>query len=81
MPGSLLLLGDGSDSATFSSIALLSVTDDITLDGGLMGSASGAMTTDAFTATPASAVPEPATYLLAGFGFALAALRKLRLRK
>jgi hypothetical protein len=78
-PGNLLLLGTGSDAAAFPSVALLNITDDITLDGGLMGSASGATVTGAFTATPTSAIPEPATYLLSALGIAVTALRKLRI--
>lgn len=54
------------DSTTFGSTSFLDVTDDLTLDGGLMGSASGATITDRF-----SSVPEPISYLLAGLGLAL----------
>ena len=74
MAGSLLTL-DGiqnHDSTTFGPTSFFDVTDDLTLDGGLMGSASGATTTDRF-----SSVPEPISYLLAGWGLALGLGAKL----
>lgn len=75
MPGSLLTL-DGvqnHDSTTFGPTSFFGVTDDLTLDGGLMGSASGATITDRF-----SSVPEPISYLLTGLGLALGLGAKLR---
>ena len=73
--GTLVTL-DGTqnqDSQTFSSVALLSVTDDFTVDGGQMGSASGGSFTDQFTATP-----EPSTFLLIGLVFAVVLTLKFR---
>ena len=71
-----LLLGDGSDSVSFSPTSSLNVTDDYTLDSGGSGSgntAGGGTITDSFTAT--AAVPEPGTYLLVAAGLALVLLR------
>jgi len=65
--GSLVLLNSGSDLATFSAVPSLNVTDDLTFDGGTMGSAAGGSITDRFTA-----VPEPFTVLLTAAGIALA---------
>ncbi len=75
IPGSLVTL-DGTqnqDSVTFPATALLSITDDFTLDG-TAGSASGGTITDRFTA-----VPEPAGFLLTALGLVLAAALKIRL--
>jgi PEP-CTERM motif len=68
--GTLLTLAgtQNQDSTSFGPVNLLSVTDDFTLDGGLAGSASGGTMTNRFTA-----VPEPATFFVAGMGLALAA--------
>lgn len=66
--GSLLAL-DGiqnQDSTVLGPASLISVTDDLTLDGGLLGSASGGTITDRF-----SAVPEPSSYFLTGLGLTL----------
>ena len=73
--GSLLTL-DGTqnmDSATFSKIATLAVTDDLTFDPGLSGTATGGTFTNSFTA-----VPEPLTSALAVFGFALVGALRVR---
>jgi hypothetical protein len=67
IPGSLVLLNSGNDSATFAAVTSLSVTDDLTFDGGTTGSAIGGSITDRFTA-----VPEPFTFLLTAMGIALA---------
>jgi hypothetical protein len=75
LAGSLLTL-DGTqnhDSTTFGPASFLDVTDDLTLDGGLSGSASGGTITDRF-----SAVPEPFSYLLTGLGLALGLGAELR---
>jgi len=74
LAGSLLTL-DGvqnHDSTVLGAASSLGVTDDLTLDGGLMGSASGGTITDRF-----SAVPEPFSYLLTGLGLALGLAAKL----
>ncbi len=71
--GGLLLLGDGSDSGSFTQTPFLNVTDDFTLDSGGSGAgntAAGGKITDSFTA-----VPEPATYLLLTAGLVLVMLR------
>jgi hypothetical protein len=70
------------DNAALPSPNLLSITDDIVVDSGGLGSASAGTFADQFTAAPvASGVPEPATYLLSAAGIALAAfgLRKRRI--
>jgi len=67
-PGTLLTL-DGvqnQDSTALGPAGVLSITDDLVLDGGLAGSASGGAFADQFTA-----VPEPLEILLAGLGLAL----------
>jgi len=73
--GSLLTL-DGTqnmDSAAFSKISTLAVTDDLTIDPGTAGTASGGTLTNSFTA-----VPEPLTSTLAFFGLALVGALKAR---
>jgi len=69
--GPLVAISSGSDMATFSGRSFLTVTDDFTLDGGLGGSASGGTFVDKFTATNASAVPEPGTIVITTLGVAL----------
>lgn len=69
------LLGNSSETVQFASRYQASITHDLTLDGGLMGSASGGTVADAFAA------PEPATFLLAGLGIALAAGVQLKNRR
>ncbi|HEX3682295.1 MAG TPA: hypothetical protein VHU83_07105 [Bryobacteraceae bacterium] len=74
LAGSLLTL-DGvqnQDSTALGPASFIGVTDDLTLDGGLMGSASGGSITDRF-----SAVPEPFGYFLTGLGLALGLAAKL----
>lgn len=76
--GSLLTL-DGvqqSDQSSFSDVPFVSVTNDFELDGGLAGSASGGTFTNQFVAS--AAVPEPATWLLAGIGISGIAVLKRR---
>ena len=73
--GSLVTL-DGvqnMDSSSFSKVSSLAVTDDLTIDPGLSGTASGATLTNSFTA-----VPEPLTSTLAILGFALVGALKTR---
>ncbi len=80
--GSLLVLGGpgaNTNQTNLQPIGKLTITHDLTIDGGGNGSASGATVTDQFAAT--SSIPEPATYVLAGLGLALAAFRKLRSAK
>jgi hypothetical protein len=72
----LLLLGDGSDSASFAQTPILNVTDDFTLDSGGFGtgnSAGGGTITDSFGAV--AAVPEPDTYFLLAAALVLLMLR------
>ena len=69
----LAVVNSGSDTANFSSISPIGVTDDFTVDGGLAGTAAGGTFTDQFT------VPEPSTILLTGLGLAVAAFGKRRL--
>jgi hypothetical protein len=67
-----LVTADGiqnSDSAGFSAVPFLNVTDDFTIDGGTAGTASGGKFTNSF-----SAVPEPISLALTGLGLILAAL-------
>ncbi|MFL6447090.1 MAG: hypothetical protein ACJ746_05305 [Bryobacteraceae bacterium] len=59
------------DSATFSPAFLLSVTNDLTIDSGITGTATGGTLTNRFTAM--AAVPEPVTALLTVFGLIFAA--------
>lgn len=76
--GDLLVLGNGSDAATFAATASLSVTHDLTFDSGGVGvgnTASGGTVMDTYTATPATTgttgTPEPAAYLLLAAGLIL----------
>jgi len=69
-----------SDSKSFAAAALLSVTNDLTIDGGLRGSARGASLANQFT-TVSSAVPEPMPVLLTGIGLALATLRLVQSKR
>jgi hypothetical protein len=75
--GNLLTLNgtQNQDSTALGPAGLVSVTDDFILDGGLTGSASGGKFTDRF-----SAVPEPASVLLAGLGLALGIGARLKAR-
>jgi hypothetical protein len=59
-----------SDRSTFAPVSFLNITDDITLDGGAAGSATGGTFSDQF-----AAVPEPVSFLLTAFGLALAGVR------
>ena len=71
-----LITDDGvqnMDQKTLASPHLLSVTDDIIVDSGGVGTASGGTFVDQFSATPlTTATPEPATYLLLSLGTAVA---------
>jgi hypothetical protein len=79
--GNLLLLGNGSNQATFASAGKITVTHDFTLDSGVTGSASGGTIMDQFTAAASpTGVPEPSTYVLTGLGIAFAVFGKTRLR-
>jgi hypothetical protein len=76
--GSLLTL-DGvqqTDQSSFASVPFVNVTNDFELDGGSSGSATGGTFTNQFTA--GAAVPEPGSWLLAGFGICCLALLKHR---
>jgi len=77
--GSLLTL-DGiqnSDMGTFANVSFLNVTDDLTIDPGTAGTASGGTLTNSFTA-----VPEPLTSTLMGVGLVLAgSFRFLSIRR
>jgi hypothetical protein len=79
--GDLLILGDGNVSSSFPAVALLSLTDDFTLDSGDFGSANmagAAAFTDQLTFAAAS-VPEPQTLFLAlARIFSAAVVRRLR---
>jgi hypothetical protein len=70
----LLFTLDGAqnmDQAALNGAAMIAVTDDITVDGGMSGSASAGRFEDSFTdGASASTTPEPATILLAGFALA-----------
>jgi hypothetical protein len=61
--GSLLTLDGFQNTDSTSSLgqSLISIVDDLTIDGGLTGSASGGKIVDAF-----SAVPEPASLFVVG---------------
>ena len=67
---SLALISPDSDKTTFAPVSFLSVTDDLTLDGGLAGSAAGGRFVDRFTAAAVSTVPEPGTLFGTGLGMA-----------
>lgn len=70
-PSSLVVLNSGTDSTTFAGVGFLKISDDLTVDAGLSGTASGAHFVDQFTASAAgSAVPEPSMLpvLLSGLG-------------
>jgi hypothetical protein len=74
--GSLVLL-DGiqnTDQTSLPGPSLLAITDDLTIDSGGTGSASGAVFMDQFTAT--TAAPEPAAYVLTFLGLAFVGVRK-----
>ncbi|MGA3203489.1 MAG: PEP-CTERM sorting domain-containing protein [Bryobacteraceae bacterium] len=63
-----------SDSNTFAAATVMSVTDDLEVDG----PASGGTGTDAFTSTGSASVPEPATLTLFALGAALCACLKFK---
>jgi hypothetical protein len=73
--GSLLALYgvQNGDSTALSTVGPVSVTDDLTFDGGSSGTASGGVVADAFTA-----VPEPSGFFLMGLAGAVAAAWKGR---
>jgi hypothetical protein len=79
-PNGALVTDDGvqnMDNASLASPHLLSITDDIVIDSGGTGSASGGTFVDQLNATPlTTGTPEPGTTcLLLGAGLAVAALR------
>ena len=49
--GNLFALNGGSDQATFPGVTQVNVADDLTIDGGTSGSASGGTAADTFTAS------------------------------
>ena len=60
---SLVVLNSGSDQITFPGVSFLHISDDLTIDAGLAGSASGAHFVDQFTVgAGGSAVPEPGMF-------------------
>ncbi len=65
------------DSAAFTPVNLLSITNDLTIDGGTAGSATGGALFEQFGAT-ATATPEPISVWLTGIGLALVAVRRLK---
>lgn len=74
--GNLVTLAgsQNADSGSFSAVSFLAITDDLTLDGGISGTATGGRLSNRF-----SAIPEPVTYLLAAAGLLFfAGLRALR---
>jgi hypothetical protein len=75
IPGSLLALDGQQNTDSVSSLGktFISVIDDLTIDGGLAGSASGGEIVDAFTA-----VPEPASLFALGIVLIAAARRGTR---
>jgi len=65
-----------SASATVAQASLVSITDDLVLDGGTMGSASGAVATDQL-----AAVPEPGSIWLVGMAvLAFGCFKRLTLK-
>ncbi|MBV8073259.1 MAG: PEP-CTERM sorting domain-containing protein [Acidobacteriaceae bacterium] len=76
--GSLLTLNgtQNADSAFFGAAHFLSVTDDLTADGGLAGTASAGTLSNQF-----STVPEPSTILLLAVGFLSAGVIRWKLTK
>ena len=77
----LAVISPDSDKTTFAPVSFLSVTDDLTLDGGLAGSASGGRFVDRFTASSVSTVPEPGTLFGTGFGVAALILFTARMAR
>jgi hypothetical protein len=73
-----LITDDGvqnMDQKALASPHLVSITDDIIVDSGGVGSGSGGTFVDQFTATPlVTGTPEPATYLLFAVGIIVALL-------
>jgi hypothetical protein len=77
-PGSLLTL-DGiqnTDATSYNRASMLSVTDDLTIDGGLTGSASAGTLSNQF-----NTVPEPRAALLTGVGVLIAVVIRRKLAK
>jgi len=68
-PGALVAVNgvQNSDSAQFTSVSLLSITDDFVIDGGTAGTANGGTFTDRF-----SSVPEPSSAFLLTIATAVA---------
>lgn len=68
-----VLLNSGTATTSFAvPWTTIGVTDDLTIDGGLAGTATGGTITDTFT------VPEPSSIVLVGLGLALAAYQQRR---
>jgi hypothetical protein len=70
---------DSSEQASFAATSFFDVFTEITIDGGLQGSASLDGTVSNVFGT-ATAVPEPATLLLLGAGMVATAARRRRTR-
>ncbi len=66
-----------TDGGTFGAVSMLSVTNDLTIDGGIAGSASGGRFVDQF-ATLTASVPEPFTFWFTAGGLALLAARRIQ---
>ena len=66
----LAVTNNDTDQAAFAPASAISVTDDFTLDGGQMGSATGGTFTDRFSNSsgPGTATPEPNTIIVSGVG-------------
>lgn len=81
-PNGAIITDDGVQNTDQSSLAsphLLSVTDDIIVDSGGVGSASGGTFVDQFSATPlVTGTPEPGTYLLLSCGITVVAVLRRR---
>ncbi|HMF75295.1 MAG TPA: hypothetical protein VK604_06495, partial [Bryobacteraceae bacterium] len=78
-PGALATV-DGAqnqDASLFSAVSFLSVTNDLTFDGGLAGTAAGGTFVNQFTTAPAS-IPEPLPLLLTSVGLTLLLCRRVK---
>ena len=61
--GTLVVVDNGGDQASFGGVSLVGVVNDFTLDAGSGGGATGGLVSQRFTLA-ASAVPEPQTWML-----------------